>query len=133
MPALRLEQEQDAEDRKRQAGQPQRPRDLEQFGAIGRLARAGRQIGVRRIGRRSCHKRQILMLDGRMPSYPSSIRRDQRQRTFFWSIAAPAAAPPAAPSKVPSVFDPPGAMMLPSAPPAIPPTISPVVPSERLQ
>jgi hypothetical protein len=34
---------------------------------------------------------------------------------------------------VPSVFDPPGAMMFPSAPPPMPPMISPVVPSSRRQ
>ena len=48
----------------------------------------------------------------------------QRQVTLSASIAAPA------PMIVPRVFEPPGAMMLPSTPPAMPPTISPI-PSDR--
>lgn len=55
------------------------------------------------------------------------------QRTLSLSIARPASAPPPAPRMVPSVFDPPGAMMLPSTPPAIAPTMVPVDPSLRLQ
>lgn len=52
------------------------------------------------------------------------------QVTLLASIAAPAAAPASAPRIVPIVFESPGAMMLPSTPPAMPPTISPI-PSDR--
>ena len=59
--------------------------------------------------------------------------RRQRQTTSPSSIALPISAPPPAPMIVPSVFHPPGAMMLPSTPPATPPTTSPVVPLSRWQ
>src|SRR5690606_19175676 len=42
----------------------------------------------------------------------------QRQRTSPLSTEAPTAAPPAAPITVPSVLEPPGAIRLPSTPPA---------------
>ena len=56
-----------------------------------------------------------------------------RQTISPSSIALPISAPAPAPTIAPSVFDPPGAMMCPSAPPAIPPRTSPVVPSSRRQ
>jgi hypothetical protein len=49
------------------------------------------------------------------------------------SIVLPMMAPRPAPAIVPIVFDPPGAITLPSTPPVIPPTMRPVVPSSRLQ
>ncbi len=57
----------------------------------------------------------------------------QRQTMSPSSMARPISAPAPAPMIVPSTFDPPGAMMLPSTPPATPPTIKPVVPSSLRQ